>query len=344
MTTTELVRSGARPVVTERAATSRLYVPALVVTTVTVALTAVDVQATGAGASLVDTVTVGWARMLGPGILAFVGAVVVLEQLRPAVRRPLMARGHVQDLAYVVLYAVVVPLIVIIAGGFAGALSRVAPWLVAPHLAVVPQLVLLASALILMDGCNWLAHWANHRWTPVWRFHAVHHSQEELSVLTSFRAHPLVHTSFLVSVVPVVVLSSNVVLPATAITIYICLSSLPHANLRWTFGPLGRVVVSPAYHRLHHATEGRTDVNLGTVLTLWDVLTHRAAFPVRGAEPNATGLAGRPVPVEQDGPGRRTLAVLGAQLSEPFVAVPFAALRSGSLPPIPPPTECGARR
>jgi hypothetical protein len=54
--------------------------------------------------------------------------------------------------------------------------------------------------------------------------------------------------------------------------------------------------VSPAYHRLHHATEGRIDVNLGTVLTIWDVATKRAVCPVRGAPPIPTGLSGRRVP------------------------------------------------
>ena len=46
-----------------------------------------------------------------------------------------------------------------------------------------------------MDGANWLAHYADHRLDPLWRFHALHHSQEELSVITSFRAHPLMHTT-----------------------------------------------------------------------------------------------------------------------------------------------------
>jgi sterol desaturase/sphingolipid hydroxylase (fatty acid hydroxylase superfamily) len=225
----------------------------------------------------------------------------------------------VQDLLYLVLYATaVVPLVLLINVGVDRMLVEVAPWLTVPRLAAVPTVAMLVVAVLLMDFCNWLAHWANHRWTPVWRFHAVHHSQEELSVLTSFRAHPLVHTSFLISVVPVFILSSNATLPATVVTVYICLSSLPHANLRWTFGLLGRWMVSPAYHRIHHATEGRIDVNLGTVFTFWDVLTRRAVFPVRGAEPIATGLGGRPVPVEQAGGSGGWLGVLGVQLVEPF--------------------------
>jgi sterol desaturase/sphingolipid hydroxylase (fatty acid hydroxylase superfamily) len=34
------------------------------------------------------------------------------------------------------------------------------------------------------------------------------------------------------------------------------------------------VLVSPAYHRLHHVPDIQ-DVNLGIVLTIWDVLARR---------------------------------------------------------------------
>jgi Fatty acid hydroxylase superfamily len=81
------------------------------------------------------------------------------------------------------------------------------------------------------------------------------------------------------------------------ITIYVCIGTLQHANLRWTFGPVGRVLVNPAYHRLHHAPDIQ-DVNLGVVLTIWDVLAGCARFPSRtgGVEPH---WPGRPA-----GPGR----------------------------------------
>jgi sterol desaturase/sphingolipid hydroxylase (fatty acid hydroxylase superfamily) len=76
-----------------------------------------------------------------------------------------------------------------------------------------------------------------------------------------------------------VALLANAAVPSTAIVIYLVLATFPHANLRWTFGPLGRVFVSPAYHRIHHAAVGRNDLNLGTVLTLGDVLARRASRP-----------------------------------------------------------------
>jgi hypothetical protein len=71
------------------------------------------------------------------------------------------------------------------------------------------------------------------------------------------------------------------------------------------------------YHRLHHATDIQ-DVNLGVVLTVWDVLSGRARFPA-GHVVARTGLDGRPVPVEQDEPAG-PLRLMAGQLVEPFQA------------------------
>jgi sterol desaturase/sphingolipid hydroxylase (fatty acid hydroxylase superfamily) len=46
---------------------------------------------------------------------------------------------------------------------------------------------------------------------------------------------------------------------------------LIHANIRTGFGPLGHVLVSPQFHRIHHSIEARhQDRNFGVILTLWD--------------------------------------------------------------------------
>ena len=79
------------------------------------------------------------------------------------------------------------------------------------------------------------------------------------------------------------------------------------------------MIVSPAYHRLHHAPDVQ-DVNLGVVLTIWDVLAGCARFPSRGDSAGRTGLDGRPVPVEQDDSARPALLLLAGQLIEPFRA------------------------
>jgi hypothetical protein len=62
------------------------------------------------------------------------------------------------------------------------------------------------------------------------------------------------------------------------------------------------------------------------VLTIWDVQAGRARFPARRAAPGPTGLAGRPVPVEQDAAAAPALLLMAGQLVEPFQA---ARPRSG---------------
>ncbi len=107
-----------------------------------------------------------------------------------------------------------------------------------------------------------------------------------MSILTSFRAHPLVHTSFQLAAIPLVVLGTGGAVPASVLVGYVVLSTLPHANVNWNFGPLRYVVVSPAYHRFHHDRADRRGVNLGTVLVVWDVLAGLAVFPARGPGPS----------------------------------------------------------
>jgi sterol desaturase/sphingolipid hydroxylase (fatty acid hydroxylase superfamily) len=263
-------------------------------------------------------------ELAGPVILGFVLAICVIEQVRPAQRRRLFARGHLLDFGYAVFYALlVVPLIVLLGAGFSGLLARLEPWLVLPRLPGVPGWCFVALAVLGIDAVDWLTHLANHRLTALWRLHAVHHSQEELSILTTYRAHPLVHVSFLLSAVPVLAVGSNAVTPTAVFTVYACLGALPHANVRWTYGRAGRILVSPAYHRIHHSATGRLDINLGTVFAVWDVLSRRAVFPGRTADTDVveTGLAGRPVPVEQSGHRPRLGRTMLRQLAEPFTSI-----------------------
>lgn len=245
---------------------------------------------------------------------------MVAEQLWPAVRRPLLARAHIVDGCYLLLFALaVVPVLILVERGFWLEVSDHAAFLILGRLPVAPQVLLVVLVLVGMDALNWCAHMANHHFVTLWRLHALHHSQEDMSVLTTYRTHPLVHATYLPSLLPALVLSASGNVPAVALSAYACFVTLPHANLRWRLGPLGRVIVSPAYHRIHHARElgDRGTVNFGFVLVIWDWLAHRAEFPVAGA-PIATGIAGRKVPVEQEDRWSRLPKVVVAQLAQPF--------------------------
>ena len=263
----------------------------------------------------------GRAELAAPLLIALVVATGICERVWPAERRPVLARGHVQDACYLALHAIVViPLMTLLSVGAATLIGNHAPWIELRSTATWPGWLLVPLTVVAMDAANWLAHYADHRLDALWRFHALHHSQEELSVLTSFRAHPLMHTTgFILATIPVMVLMPTRPIAPVLITIYVCVGTLQHANLRWTFGPLGRVIVSPAYHRLHHARDNQA-VNLGVVLTIWDILARCASFPARGDAAGRTGLDGRPVPVEQDDSAGSPLLVMAGQLVEPFAA------------------------
>jgi sterol desaturase/sphingolipid hydroxylase (fatty acid hydroxylase superfamily) len=270
---------------------------------------------------LETVLSAGRAQLAAPLLVALVVTTGICERIWPAERRPALARGHVLDACYLALHAIVViPLMTLLSVGAAVLLSSHARWAELRPAAHWPGWLLIPLTIVAMDGANWLAHYADHRFGALWRFHALHHSQEELSVLTSFRAHPLMHTTgFLLATIPVVVLMPDRAIAPVLITIYVCVGTLQHANLRWTFGPAGRVIVSPAYHRLHHAADTQR-ANLGVVLTIWDVLAGYARFPARGAAAGRTGLGGRPVPVEQGEAAEPALLLLAGQLAEPFQA------------------------
>jgi sterol desaturase/sphingolipid hydroxylase (fatty acid hydroxylase superfamily) len=268
---------------------------------------------------LETVLSAGRAELAAPLLVVLVVVTGICERLWPAERRPVLARGHVQDACFLALHAlVVIPLMTLLSVGAAVLISSHAGWIELRSTQYWPGWLLIPLTVVAMDFANWLAHYADHRLDLLWRFHALHHSQEELSVLTSFRAHPLMHTTgFLLAAVPVAILMPTRPIAPVVITIYVCIGTLQHANLRWTFGPVGRVVVSPAYHRLHHAPDTQ-QANLGVVLTIWDVLAGRAKFPARSDAVGRTGLDGRPVPVEQDDATAPALLLMAGQLIEPF--------------------------
>jgi sterol desaturase/sphingolipid hydroxylase (fatty acid hydroxylase superfamily) len=296
-----------------------LSLPSVAIAGLTVAIVWVAVAELLRQGRLAAVLSAGRAELAAPLLVVLVVTTGICERVWPAERRPLLARGHVQDVCFLALHAlVVIPLMTLLSFGAAVLLEDHARWIELRGTEDWPIWLVVPVTIVAMDLANWLAHLADHRLGPLWRFHALHHSQEEMSVLSSFRNHPLMHTTgFVLATVPVVMLMPTRAIAPVLITSYVCVGTLQHANLRWTFGPVGRIIVSPAYHRLHHDRDDQR-ANLGVVFTIWDVLGGYAVFPARGAAAGATGLTGRPVPVEQDPAAAPAPLLLGQQLIEPF--------------------------
>ena len=302
-----------------RSLSSRVYLPAFSVVAVAVALIAIGWSSHWGGASFSESLTSLKVVVIGPITLVVLGLFLVIERLHPAQRRPVFARGYRQDLLYTILNAtVVVPLGAALALSFAEVARHSLPWVVVPKIGVVPRWVFVAAIFVAMDFCNWLANFAIHRVRMLWRFHELHLSQEDMSVLTVFRTHPLIHVSYLIALIPGIVLLANGAVPTTMLVVYAAVVAFEHSNTNLGFGPIGRVFVSPNYHRIHHQLDGPQDVNLGFALTIWDQLFHRAVFPTAATIRADTGLPGRPLMVEQASPKPRHVSVMFAQLLAPF--------------------------
>lgn len=133
-----------------------------------------------------------------------------------------------------------------------------------------PVWVLIATMLASEFVIYWRHRIEHH---PVlWPVHAVHHSDEAMTWLALLRKHPLAYLlALFVDTAPLLLLG----LPVWAIAACAFARSLwgyaIHADLPWTLGPLGKWIISPAAHRLHHIDDlALCGSNYGGVLTLWD--------------------------------------------------------------------------
>jgi hypothetical protein len=109
-------------------------------------------------------------QTVGPALVVTVVALLAAEQRWPAVRRPLLARAHLVDGCFFLLFAIaVVPVLTLVETGFAIEIERHASFLVLGRLALAPRLVVVTATLVGIDGMNWCAHVANHRFATLWR-------------------------------------------------------------------------------------------------------------------------------------------------------------------------------
>ena len=139
---------------------------------------------------------------------------------------------------------------------------------IADHVERVPLLVRCAIAFIAVDALAYWIHRAAHANALLWRFHRVHHEGPRLGVLTTFRFHVgEIAWRMAVQLLPLYVLSAGI--PTEAVFALLAFNMLAHSDLRWSFGPIGKAVVSPAYHGTHHREER---ANFGMYLTVWDAM------------------------------------------------------------------------
>jgi sterol desaturase/sphingolipid hydroxylase (fatty acid hydroxylase superfamily) len=170
----------------------------------------------------------------------------------------------------------------------------------APILRAQPWLA-FAVYVIVIDFVMYWIHRSQHAIKPLWELHAIHHSQREMTYWSDAREHVLSYVYFALVLAAVGLLvgagrESTFLLAGYAVRF---LQSLSHANVKLSFGSVfGRVIVSPQFHRVHHAVgighEGKHNgCNFASVFACWDVLfgsaNLRNIYPRTGVRDQLTG-------------------------------------------------------
>jgi sterol desaturase/sphingolipid hydroxylase (fatty acid hydroxylase superfamily) len=152
----------------------------------------------------------------------------------------------------------------------------------------------LMIVLFLRDCLIYFRHRIFHL-RPVWTFHSIHHSSEEVNWISAVRFHPaenVIETTAEILLFLGATLAGFYpgVLSVAGLVIGVY-NFFIHSNLRWTFGPLRYIFVSPVFHRWHHSDAFEaTDKNFASMFSCIDLALGTFYMPV-SSMPHTTGLS-----------------------------------------------------
>jgi len=213
----------------------------------------------------------------GPALLALTCVLVVLEY-----RRPL--RKWVQNIfcRSVTNVGVSVPAFLVLRLGLIPAELAAAYWASEAHfglLNVIPTSPWLHGALtfMLMDYLLFAWHVLSHKVPLLWRFHNVHHTDLDLSVLTAIRFHfGEMILSGVFRVAGVLLFGAGAVAVLVYEVIFEASVAFQHSNWRLPYRLerlLVWVIITPRMHGIHHSiVRGETDSNFTNLFSFWDRL------------------------------------------------------------------------
>jgi sterol desaturase/sphingolipid hydroxylase (fatty acid hydroxylase superfamily) len=170
---------------------------------------------------------------------------VPLERIFGKHSQKVLRRSFGTDVFYYFLNGIlpklllVIPLTVLSAGA-----HRLVPLAFYSSVAAMPLWLRLTAALVVNEIGGYWGHRWSHEIPFLWRFHAIHHSAEEIDWLVTAKAHPLdMFFTHFCAMVPLYLLGlaqplgnrvDFVPVAVTAVTMY--WAYFLHANVQWRFG------------------------------------------------------------------------------------------------------------
>ena len=193
-----------------------------------------------------------------------------LERLFPLHKQAIFRRDFLTDLGYFFLSGLLpklllsVPILLVVS-----ILHGLLPSWLHSQVANLPIALRFILAMIVAElGTYWAHRWM-HEIPFLWRFHAIHHSPEQIDWLVNTRVHPLdLAFTRLCGFILMVLCglaqpmagSADWVAPLVVVlgTIW---GFFIHSNLRWRFGWLEWFISTPAFHHWHHTKDSPEVIN-----------------------------------------------------------------------------------
>ena len=164
-----------------------------------------------------------------------------------------------------------------------------------PH--SLPLILQVVIMMLISDFFRYWVHRAHHKYTLLWRLHAIHHSPKKLYWLNVGRFHPLEKIlQFVVETLPFLLIGISGEVIALYFVFYAVNGFFQHCNIDLRLGFLNYVISGPELHHWHHSLiRTESGKNFGNNLIIWDLAFGTWFLP----EKNQVGELGIP---EEDYP------------------------------------------
>ena len=136
--------------------------------------------------------------------------------------------------------------------------------------------ITMILGLILLDLLSaWLPHWIEHQVRWMWKFHLIHHTDQNVDTTTANRHHPGESViRFVFTTIAVIILGAPMWMIFMYQSMSVVLTQFNHSNIKmpgWLDDVLVLVFCTPNMHRVHHHyRQPYSDKNYGNIFSIWD--------------------------------------------------------------------------
>jgi sterol desaturase/sphingolipid hydroxylase (fatty acid hydroxylase superfamily) len=208
---------------------------------------------------------------------------IPLERVCYQQRQPVLRSEFAVDLGYYFLNSLLPKLLAIVPLSIvAWGIHYLEPIGMYAWAANLPLRTRFCMAIVVGEFSSYWVHRWTHEIPFLWRFHAIHHSSPAMDWLVNTRAHPVdMFLTRIGGLIPLYLLglaqptgTTVDIVPLVYAIVGTVWSFFVHANIRWRFGWLERLLATPAFHHWHHTNDGADyiDKNYAAIFPWLDIL------------------------------------------------------------------------